>query len=123
MATECHFKNCIHHADGYCHSEEHRKDCLEIALGILCMDNYTPCDFCARLLLEKMLVEEKCEGLNQKDKVGRMNAHVGAKYIAYITDNHKRVYEKDSRTYKLNYCPVCGKLLRGPRFGKPRGQK
>jgi hypothetical protein len=34
----CNFKYCNYHVDGYCMSEEHRKDCLEIAIGVLCLE-------------------------------------------------------------------------------------
>lgn len=34
----CNFPFCRFHVDGICHSEEHRKDCLDIALAVLCLD-------------------------------------------------------------------------------------
>ena len=114
-SMNCHFPNCVHYADGMCQNAEARKYCIEIALAVICADKkeYATkgCDFCADSAFYAMIAKEKCEKYNLKDKVARANAHIGAKFITYVTDNHSRVYTKDSRTYKLCYCPVCGKPM------------
>lgn len=113
--NNCNFHNCRHYRSGKCMNNTARKDCLEIALAVLCVTDKMKkpgmCEFCADAELGRMMAEDKCERYNRKDKIGRAKAHVGAKFITYVTDNHLRVYEKDSRTYKLIFCPVCGRKI------------
>jgi len=36
--NKCHFEQCVHYADGECQSEDARKNCLDIALAVLCCE-------------------------------------------------------------------------------------
>lgn len=36
--NKCQYENCVNYDDGICLSEESRKDCLEIALAVLCIN-------------------------------------------------------------------------------------
>lgn len=36
--NKCDFENCVHHHDGICINNQARKDCLEIALAVLCIN-------------------------------------------------------------------------------------
>lgn len=36
--NKCHFEQCRHYEAGECLSEEARRDCLEIASAVLCLD-------------------------------------------------------------------------------------
>nr|DAI88273.1 MAG TPA: hypothetical protein [Caudoviricetes sp.] len=38
QSNKCNFPECQEYEDGVCTSEEHRKDCLDIALAVLCLD-------------------------------------------------------------------------------------
>lgn len=109
---KCEFTNCIHYSDGFCHDTKARKNCVEMAIGILCLGGYRNCPFCADLRFNKTMLDEKCERYNKKDKVGMAKARVGVKYTTYLTDYHKRINEETSKTYKLVFCPVCGRLIR-----------
>jgi len=70
------------------------------------------CDFCMRLSFEEMLMQDKVEDVNRKLHVKRAAAHYGAIIHTYITDNHKRIVEKHSGTFKIKYCPCCGTKFR-----------
>lgn len=37
--SRCNFRYCNDHVDGFCMDEEHRASCLEIARGVLCIDD------------------------------------------------------------------------------------
>ena len=37
--NNCHFEQCRHYEDGKCLSDEARKDCLDIALAVLCIND------------------------------------------------------------------------------------
>lgn len=37
--NKCHFEQCIHYVDGECQSDDARKNCLEIALAVLCCED------------------------------------------------------------------------------------
>ena len=41
-SNRCNFPECRHYVNGECTSEEHRKDCLEIAIAVLCLDKEIP---------------------------------------------------------------------------------
>lgn len=114
--NNCNFHNCRHYRSGKCMNNTARKDCLEIALAVLCVTSESKkpaaCDFCVDLELGRMMADDKCERYNRNDTMGRAIPHIGARFIAYVTDNHRRVYEKVSRTYRLAYCPVCGRKIR-----------
>lgn len=36
--NKCRFEQCRHFSDGECLSDEARKDCIDIALAVLCLD-------------------------------------------------------------------------------------
>ena len=36
-SKKCDFRQCINYESGECMSEENRRDCLEIALAVLCI--------------------------------------------------------------------------------------
>lgn len=36
--NRCDFEQCVHHYDGICINNQARKDCLEIALAVLCIN-------------------------------------------------------------------------------------
>lgn len=36
--NRCRFEQCINYEDGKCLNEDDRKNCLEIALAVLCID-------------------------------------------------------------------------------------
>lgn len=112
---DCQFKECRYWRDGKCINDDARKECIEVALSVLNAAEKTKyniyCDFCADVAFAETLNDEKCERYNKKDKVGRAVARTGVRYITYLTDACKRYYEKASKTYKLNYCPVCGRKI------------
>ena len=109
---ECNFKNCVNYADGYCHDLERRKDCVAMAVGILCMDGYKSCGFCADLRFANTMNIERCERFNKRNKSNAI-ARVGVRYSTYFTENHIKEEEKASkRMYKITFCPVCGRLIR-----------
>lgn len=118
--NNCNFPHCRYYLNGKCLNDNRRKDCLEIALAVLCATDKTMynnrCDFCTALLLADHMNQDRCNDYNKKDKVGRAKAHHAAKFMTYITDSHKRYYEKESRAFQLNYCPLCGRLLKGRKF-------
>jgi hypothetical protein len=58
------------------------------------------CEFCATFRFEEMCVQNRCDTYNRKDKVKKAKARIGVIILAYITDNHKRVYTKDTRTFQ-----------------------
>lgn len=120
--NNCHFEQCRNYHEGKCLNGKARKDCLEIALAVLCAtEKRIPngcCDFCGDMQLAKSLNEDKCETYNRKDKVGRATARIGVKFMTYMTDAHSRMFEKDSKVYKLNYCPVCGRAIKKWRKGR-----
>ena len=37
-SNECGFPECRHYEQGTCNSKEHRKECIDIALSVLCID-------------------------------------------------------------------------------------
>ncbi len=123
--NNCNFRNCRHFRSGKCMNPTARKDCLEIAFAVLCITDKLKrrgaCDFCVDAELGLMMAEDKCERYNRKDTMGKANPHLGVKFCATITDNHLRVYEKDSRVYKLKFCPVCGRKFRRLSDGGKRG--
>ena len=34
----CNFVNCVHYENGVCRNKESRKDCVEIAMAVLCIN-------------------------------------------------------------------------------------
>lgn len=37
--NNCHFEQCRHYLDGECQNNEARKDCIEIAVSVLCIED------------------------------------------------------------------------------------
>lgn len=109
---KCEFTNCVHQANGYCHDIKHRKECLEMSMAILCLDGYQSCGFCSGLRYAKTKTEIQCDKYNKTDKIGHAKARVGVKYSTYISDSRKKIDEKLSKTYRIKYCPVCGRIIR-----------
>ena len=113
--NDCQFEQCRHYNEGKCLNGKARKDCLEIAMAVLCATDRDAkrglCEFCADLYLAKNQNETKCERYNRKDKVAKAKARIGVKFVTYMTDCHSRINEKDSKVYKIKYCPFCGKSM------------
>ena len=40
----CNYEQCIHHEDGYCLDNNARRDCVEIALSVLCLNKEPECE-------------------------------------------------------------------------------
>lgn len=115
--NHCQYKKCRHWNEGKCLNAKARKDCIDVALAVLFarekIEANLACDFCVDLRGALIQNEIDCDAYNRKDKVGRARAQIGVKYIAYLTDAHRRYKEKESRVFKFSYCPVCGRYLKG----------
>ena len=112
---DCQYKECRYWRDGKCINDNARKECLDIALSVLNSAEKTKynihCDFCCDLAFAETLNDERCEKYNKTDTIGKAVGRRGVRFITYITDARKRYYEKASKTYKLLYCPLCGRKL------------
>lgn len=40
----CNYEQCIHHEEGYCLDNNARRDCVEIALSVLCLNKEPECE-------------------------------------------------------------------------------
>ena len=40
----CNYEQCIHYEDGYCLDNNARRDCVEIALSVLCLNKEPECE-------------------------------------------------------------------------------
>lgn len=83
------------------------------------------CDFCATLKLKQSIIDQRAGKLNYRNHVKSVRAHQGVIINSYLTDNRTWIYEDHSKTFtKINYCPLCGALLRNRRqFGRSRNEK
>lgn len=70
------------------------------------------CEFCERL--EWMKKHDRRSKKELKEIHGRnYYPHYKAKLYTYYTSENRTTGSLTSRPYKLNYCPVCGKKLKG----------
>lgn len=67
------------------------------------------CDYCLAFQYERWLMMERCEKYNRSSHVKGAVTRQGVKIINYVTLNHKRVIEKETKIFpKIRFCPVCG---------------
>lgn len=82
------------------------------------------CEFCAMLKLQTNINLDRAEYYNLKAHVKSIRPHEGVIINCYLTDKRKRIYEKYTKTFTpINFCPICGKLLRDEKRFKGKGPK
>lgn len=67
------------------------------------------CDFCLSLQYERWLMQDRCWKYNRASHVKRAVVRQGVIINNYVTDNHERVIEKQTKTFpQIRFCPLCG---------------